>query len=196
VKSAYHFAKSLVESTKGCSSSMENVTKVWKEVWRVKGPRFLTTFLWKACANILPTRANLCRIGVVDDPICPICQIEPETVSHALRNCSAASDVWRECPPRIQKCAIVDDCFMNIFNQLQGKFGIEELQLIVITARLIWLRRNEVVFGGDFWTPSDLVRRARDQQEAANSVDQTRRDNPSSQQFHWRLAGEHRVWGQ
>jgi hypothetical protein len=61
VKSAYHFAKSLVESTKGSSSSTENVTKIWKEVWRVKGPRVLTTFLWKACANILPTRDNLCQ---------------------------------------------------------------------------------------------------------------------------------------
>jgi hypothetical protein len=176
VKSAYHFAKSLAESSNGSSSSMENVTKIWKEVWRVKGPRVLTTFLWKACANILPTRANLCRRGVVEDPICPICKLEPETVSHALRSCSAASAVWRECPPRIQKCVIVDDCFLNIFNQLQGKFGMEELQVIVITARLVWLWRNEVVFGGEFWSPLDVVRCARKQLEAANSADQGRRD--------------------
>jgi hypothetical protein len=52
--------------------------------------------------------------------------------------------------PTDPKCAIVDDCFLNIFNQLQGKFGMEELQFIVITARLIWLWRNEVVFGGNF----------------------------------------------
>jgi hypothetical protein len=65
---------------------------------------------------------------------------------------------------------------LNIFNQLQGKFGMEELQLIVITARLIWLRRNEVVFGGDFWSPSDVVRRAKEQFEAANSADQARCD--------------------
>ena len=39
------------------------------------------------------------------------------------------------------------------------------------------LRRNEVVFGGEFWSPSDLVTRARDQQEAANSADQARCEN-------------------
>ena len=49
VKSTHHFAKSLVESTTGSSSSMENGSKIWKKVWRVKGPRVLTTFLWKAC---------------------------------------------------------------------------------------------------------------------------------------------------
>ena len=84
----------------------------------MKGPRVLSNFLWKACANILPTKDNLFRRGVVEDPICPICKREPETISHVLWTCLAAADVWRECPPRIQKCAIVDDCFLNIFNQL------------------------------------------------------------------------------
>jgi hypothetical protein len=77
VKSMYHFAKSLVDSTNGSSSSRDNVTKIWKEVWQVKGPRVLKTFLWKACANILSTRDNLRRRGVVEDSICPICKLEP-----------------------------------------------------------------------------------------------------------------------
>jgi hypothetical protein len=101
VKSAYHFPKSLVDSNNESNSSMNNVTKIWKEVWQVKGPRVLTTFLWKACANILPTRDNLRRRGVVEESICPICKLELETVSHALWHCLAASNVWRECPPRI-----------------------------------------------------------------------------------------------
>jgi hypothetical protein len=53
---------------------------------------------------------------------------------------------------------------------------VEDLQFIAITARLIWLRHNDVVFGGEFLAPSIVVRRAKDQQDASNSADQVRRD--------------------
>jgi hypothetical protein len=71
----------------------------------------------------------------------------------------------------------VEDSFLNIFQQLQDKFDEQDLQFIAITARLIWLRRNDVVFGGDFQAPSTIVSRAKEQQEASNSADQARRDN-------------------
>lgn len=115
VRSAYHFAKSMVESTTCSSSIKEHSTQLWREIWRVKGLRVPTSFLWKACANILPTKGNLHRRGVVEDPMCPICKLEPKTVSHVLWNCLAVLDVWHECPPQIQKCAIVEDIFLNIF---------------------------------------------------------------------------------
>ena len=56
------------------------------------------------------------------------------------------------------------------------KFDVEDLQFIAITARLIWLRRNDVVFGGEFLTPLAIIHRAKEQQDASNSVDQAQRD--------------------
>jgi hypothetical protein len=176
VRSAYHFAKSLLESSKGSSSSTGTTTQIWKDIWWVQGPRVLNSFLWKACANVLPTKENLYRRGVIEDATCPICRLEPETVCHVLWNCPAASDVWLECPSRIQKNVVVEDSFLNIFQQLYDKFEAEDLQFIAITARLIWLWRNDVVFGGDFLSTSIIIRNAKEQQEASNSADQARRD--------------------
>ena len=60
--------------------------------------------------------------------------------------------------------------------KLHDKLGEEDMQLIAITARLIWLRHNEVIFGGDFLAPSIKVRREKEQQKAFNAAGQAPRD--------------------
>jgi hypothetical protein len=114
VQSAYHFEKGMVESCKGCSSNMEASSLIWKKVWNVKCLRVVKSFLWKACNNILPTKGKLHKIGVTQEPMCPICGMKPETMGHSLWMCSSAKYFWLECPPRIQKCASDDDTFTNI----------------------------------------------------------------------------------
>jgi hypothetical protein len=83
-------------------------------------------------------------------------------VSHVLWNCPAATDVWSVSPPRIQKCIVIEDSFLNIFSELHGHFEEDEMQLIALTARLIWLRSNAFVFEGRFTPPLEVVRHARD----------------------------------
>jgi hypothetical protein len=39
-------------------------------------------FLWKACDNILPTKENLFKKGIVLDLKCPICYLEAEDLMH------------------------------------------------------------------------------------------------------------------
>jgi hypothetical protein len=41
-----------------------------------------------------------------------------------------------------------DDIFVNIFMKLQERLEEEEMLLVAITVRSIWLRRNAAVFGG------------------------------------------------
>lgn len=93
------------------------------------------TFLGKSCNNILATKSNLHKRGITQDPLRPICGLEPETVGHCLWSYPSAQHVWLEYPSRIQKCACVDDSFMNILLQLNDKLGEDDLQLIMITAR-------------------------------------------------------------
>jgi hypothetical protein len=35
--------------------------------------------MWRACQNILPTKDNLVKRKIIQDPLCPICGLEPET---------------------------------------------------------------------------------------------------------------------
>jgi ribosomal protein L37AE/L43A len=50
-------------------------------------------FIWRACHNLLPTRANILKRKVVEDSTCPCCGGEAETVLHALWTCPAAQNV-------------------------------------------------------------------------------------------------------
>jgi Fe-S oxidoreductase len=118
------------------------------KVWKLKGPKVVSSFLWKACNNILATQTNLHQRGITQDPLCPICGLVPETVEHSLWTCTAARDVWHDCPAGIHKCTVDDDIFVNIFMKLQERLEEEEMLLVAITVRSIWLRRNAAVFGG------------------------------------------------
>ena len=66
---------------------------------------------------------------------------------------------------RIQKCPCDEDDFVSIFTCLVERLTMEELKLVVFTARQIWFRRNNVIFKGEFKAPGDLLQAARKQME-------------------------------
>lgn len=103
---------------------------------------------------------------VTDDPLCPICSLEVETVGHALWHCPSARDVWTECSGSIHKCSFDSPDFMSIMDQLLKRLKAEDIPFVVNVARQIWHRRNSVVFGGDFAHPKTVVNIAIDQVEA------------------------------
>ena len=87
----------LMEESKGSCSNIDSSSRVWRKVWKLKGPKVVSSFfLWKACNNILgflATKTNLHKRGITQDPLCPICGLVPETVEHSLWTCPAAKDV-------------------------------------------------------------------------------------------------------
>jgi hypothetical protein len=83
-------------------------------------------FLWQACNNILPTKEKLFKRKIIDDPLCPVCCREVETVGHALWSCSAARDVWLESNVSIQKSCSEEDAFGNILLKLCDRLQIKD----------------------------------------------------------------------
>jgi hypothetical protein len=80
VRSAYHMEMSRRSSARGeCSTSQENA-EVWRIIWSLDGPRVLKNFVWKFCANALPTKENLYRRHIVPDPLCPLCSNCTESI--------------------------------------------------------------------------------------------------------------------
>jgi hypothetical protein len=161
VRSAYHLPKRHGEMEEGSGSTGESGKSLWNSLWRVKVPKVVQHFLWKACNNILPTKEKLHKRGITDDPLCPLCKSETETVGHIIWSCESSKDVWAECCRSIQKCSSDEDGFLEIFVKLASKLSEEELQLAAGVARQIWMRRNSVVFGGEFLSPSTMVARPR-----------------------------------
>jgi hypothetical protein len=74
-------------------SSTPSTTSIWKALWKLKVPRAVTMFLWKACKNILLTKENLLKRVISLDSLCPICSRESKSVGHVLWSCLASKDV-------------------------------------------------------------------------------------------------------
>ena len=76
---------------------------------------------------------------------------------HALWECPSAKDVWAKCPTWFQKCSYVATDFMCMMEYLLEQCMAEEMQLGEIVARQIWHRQNQVVFGGKFISPKEIL---------------------------------------
>ena len=74
----------------------------------------LLRFLWRASHNILPTKENLKRRGVVTDDLCQFCCQEKKTIFHAIWECPASQDVWGVSEQAIQKCRTVGSDFLGL----------------------------------------------------------------------------------
>ncbi|XP_059440878.1 uncharacterized protein LOC132173397 [Corylus avellana] len=59
VRSAYHLAVEWQEEESGGPSNPGEGCDMWKVCWQLNVPNAVKVFVWRACHNILPTRANL-----------------------------------------------------------------------------------------------------------------------------------------
>ena len=133
------------------------VISFWKAVWKIRVPNAVKVFLWRACSNILPTKDNLLKRGVVNEDLCLLCTRERETVLHTLWECPAIEDVWGSSASCIQKTAGKFFTFVKVVEAMVLKCSGEELSIFASTAKMIWARRNSVVFGGMFMHPTRIV---------------------------------------
>lgn len=104
IKSAFHLYGGLWDCPKGQSSDLHTKNTKWTQIWHLKIPNGNKTFLWNACLDALPTRANMFKRNVVDNPERPFCKQGPNTVEYALWECTLARHVWGQCTTKIQKC--------------------------------------------------------------------------------------------
>ena len=118
VKRAYHILKEWETVQEAGSSSRQQVSPVWKKLWKLNVPNVEKVFFWRACRNALPTRVNLTKIKVVSDPSCPVGGIDVETTSHILWHNPSAQDVWSVGCRKFQKSSF------PVTNFIQGAEGM------------------------------------------------------------------------
>jgi hypothetical protein len=151
--------------------------------WNSNVPPAVKTFIWRACHNLLPTRTNLRHRGVCEDVVCPICLQEEETTEHIIWECSSAADVWGASNIKLQKCPRGGGDFQQILVEVSKRCDQEEVDLFMVTARKLWMRRNRVVFGGEFNPPRSLLLEAESvlmEFRKANLVSNQSQDSSSS----------------
>ena len=111
VKSGY---KAICEEENLAEASVSNsaaTRDLWSGIWKLKCPGKIEHFLWRACTNCLPTKANLLKRKIVTDSICHRCGRCEETTMHALWSCEAIKLFWCN-----------DFSWVNQFEAAQGDF--------------------------------------------------------------------------
>jgi hypothetical protein len=103
----------------------------------MKVPNSIKMFFWRACKNILPTKANLQKRGIVLDSLCIFCKMESETNYHILWVCTSSQDVWGAYNTTTQKSIVNDNTFVEVMEYMMDRCTKEELDIFVVITRKI-----------------------------------------------------------
>lgn len=66
---------------------------IWKKIWNWRGPRRIQVFLWLANHDRLLTSSRRAKL-LGCSPLCCRCGLEDKSLEHAIRECTAARNVW------------------------------------------------------------------------------------------------------
>ena len=67
---------------------------IWELIWKSHIHERLKMFLWRISSNLLPTKDNLDRFNNAEDQLCPLCEIEQESIVHIFLHCLVAKALW------------------------------------------------------------------------------------------------------
>ena len=117
VRSTYHLAKEKNELQRGEESKSSRYNRIWKSKWSLQVPNPVRVFLWLACNDILPTKENLKKQGIVKESNCIFCQMKHESALHVLWRCPSASDVREACGKNCAKEFVKWENFIHVLER-------------------------------------------------------------------------------
>jgi len=116
VQSRYHVARQVLRNEfRAEASNRSGWQHGWGALWKLKIPRKIKIFGWRACHDILPTRVNLAKHKIISDSLCHCCKRLPEDALHAIWGCGAAQDVWAGSLHVLQKFKTNHFDFLQLF---------------------------------------------------------------------------------
>lgn len=95
VKTGYHLLHQTPNTNLNLpSSSTSTPVSLWTSIWNSLVPNKIKHFILKVCHNILPIKASLFKKKITQNPFCPICNSEPETIEHVFLLCPWTRPLW------------------------------------------------------------------------------------------------------
>jgi hypothetical protein len=83
-----------------------------------------------------------------------------------LWSCPTAKDIWSRCGNKIQKRSTENEEFVYILEELLHFSGKEDIKLMAVVARMLWIRRNALVYGKKVSPSSSVIGCASESSEA------------------------------
>ncbi|XP_012844873.1 PREDICTED: uncharacterized protein LOC105964912 [Erythranthe guttata] len=159
VRSCYHTLLSRCQTITGgrppTGESTSGVTTIhWKLVWNLPIPPKIRIFIWRACSNILPTRAELYRRKIVADPLCRRCGYVPETFLHIIKCFHESQEIWRSPVFCNGNPPLSTWVWMT---QLQQSLEPNTFHLAIIIMWKLWDNWNKVMHGEEGSPTSEVI---------------------------------------
>ncbi|XP_050255150.1 uncharacterized protein LOC126701050 [Quercus robur] len=117
----------------------------WSSIWKIKVPRKIKHFIWKACSNSLPTKENLLKRKIVQDSVCQRCSNGSEDVVHLLWSCDDLREVWNGEFGWVYNAGVQWTYFSEIWKFVQTR--PHSVALFAATAWSAWYHRNKLRLG-------------------------------------------------
>ena len=145
------------------TSHSTSQSSFWRIIWNLHIPNKIKLFTWRACQNILPTKANLCHRHVLDNLIYEAFGLAPETTGHLFWDCHIAKETWKLSDILFDKHGLSYRDFMDFLWHLvfTQHVGTDILELTVNTAWSIWFSRNKTRLGATRQPPHEIMVKAR-----------------------------------
>lgn len=145
------------------TSHSTSQSSFWRIIWNLHIPNKIKLFTWRACQNILPTKANLCHRHVLDNLIYEAFGLAPETTGHLFWDCHIAKETWKLSDILFDKHGLSYRDFMDFLWHLvfTQHVGTDILELTVTTAWSIWFSRNKTRLGATRQPPHEIMIKAR-----------------------------------
>ncbi|KAK9991820.1 hypothetical protein SO802_026805 [Lithocarpus litseifolius] len=130
-KSGYRFLKSKDESSDSSARAVED-RELWQGIWSLQ----------RACRNSLPSKENLVRRTVIENPLCDRCSCANESALHALWSCGELDVVWEDLTLWNCRNSLSFITFKELLSWLIKHQ--HHLELFLVTVWSIWTQRNQV----------------------------------------------------
>ncbi|KAL0003498.1 hypothetical protein SO802_017279 [Lithocarpus litseifolius] len=188
VRSAYKLAMELSRSDNAGSSSDGSGLRIfWRRIWRIPVPHKIRHFTWRACREILPTKANLKRRKVVDTDNCEECNNGLENLGHLFWSCQRARQIWQCTKLRFAFEPTAISSFFDLVWHLimVEEFDEDKVATVVTIAWSIWANHNEVRHGGIKKTGAALVKWSAQYLDEYRGANSSPEPIPRSQDVKW-----------
>ena len=139
VKSGYRFLTSNL-----AAAFSSQVPTIWKSIWKLQVSNKVKSFIWRVCADCLPTKRGL-RMKKIDiSDVCSVCNDSVEDIPHALVKCSYARKVWCQSGIEDRSGGVV--MFEDWWKKIIQSQKMEDVNLAAMISWSLWNNKNDVVW--------------------------------------------------
>ncbi|KAE8666664.1 Protein NRT1/ PTR FAMILY 2.7 [Hibiscus syriacus] len=157
--SGFYSAKSGYNWLMMRSSPTLVVDGIWNRIARARALPKIRIFGWRICHDAIPVGAKLVQANI-GDGLCPLCNLELETIMHAIKDC-----------PKVRSVLVLSGLSQVIVDWsgssplswlvfAHSKLFNEGFDLFLALLWNIWNRRNDMVHNGEMQSDRDVIVRS------------------------------------